>query len=132
MTTGKGLWWCSPIPGGLKLGGNDLQAAILGRLHASLSHTLAADPPLGLQHWLNDVLAAAAEGHAHLVVLCAPQQAFAIQPLHYRLAHLTAASPGVSDAAAGQRGKECSILHDFGHTAHSAVNCETGSHHLSL
>lgn len=78
--------WCKksveqcgrPVPGGLKLGGYDLEAAIPGRLHAILSHALAADPPLGLQHRLYDVLAAAAEGHTHLVVLGPPQQPLAI------------------------------------------------------
>lgn len=54
-----------------------------------LSHGLAADPPLGLEHGLYDVLAAAAEGHAHHVVLSAPQQALALQPLHHSLARLS-------------------------------------------
>ena len=77
-----------PVPGGFKLARNDLQAAILGSLDAFLSHALAADPPLGLQHRLNDVLAAAAQRHTHHVVLGPPQQALALQPLHHCLPHL--------------------------------------------
>lgn len=76
------------MPGGLKFRGYDLEAAISGGLDALLSHALAAHPPLGLQHRLNDVLAAAAEGYAHLVVLGAHQQPLAVQPLYHSLANL--------------------------------------------
>lgn len=79
-----------PVPGGFKLARNDLQAAILGSLDAFLSHPLAADPPLRLQHRLDDVLAAAAQRHRHHIVLGAPQEALALQPLHHCLAHLQA------------------------------------------
>ena len=77
-----------PVPGCLKLRGYDLEAAIPGCLHAILSHPLAADPPLRLQHRLYDVFAAAAEGHTHLIVLSLPQQPLAIQPLHHSLTYL--------------------------------------------
>ena len=79
---------CAPVPGGLKLTRNDLEAAILGSPDALLGHALAGHPPLGLQHRLYDVLAAAAQRHAHGVVLAAPEQALAVQPLHHCLAHL--------------------------------------------
>ena len=88
----------SPMPGCLKFTGDDFQATILGCLHTSFRHTLAADPPLGLQHWLYDVLAATAEGHAHLIVLSAPQQALAIQPLDHSLTHLTEATRSIHNS----------------------------------
>ena len=80
-----------PVPSGFKLSWDDFQAAVLDSFDAVLRHALAVHPPLGLQHRLNDVLAAAAEGHAHLVVLGAPQQPLALQPFHHRLPHLQVA-----------------------------------------
>ena len=77
-----------PVPGGFKVGWNDFQTAILSGFDAILSHSLAVDPPLRLQDWLDDVLAATAEGDAHLIVLGAAQQALAVQPFHHRLTHL--------------------------------------------
>ncbi len=67
-----------PVPGGFKIRWDDFQAAILSSFDAILSHSLAVDPPLRLQDWLNDVLAATAEGDAHLIVLGPSQQALAV------------------------------------------------------
>ena len=66
-----------------------MEGAVLSGLDAILSHALTANPPLWLQHRLYDVLAAAAEGYAHLIVLSLNQQTLAIKPLYHSLARLT-------------------------------------------
>lgn len=75
----KGL----PEPGGLKLRGDDCQAFVLGCSDCLSSHVLHVDPPLRLEHWLNDVTAPAAQPQPHGVPCCASEQALLLKPVHH-------------------------------------------------